>query len=569
MNTSQPRTINTSNALRDWNKLYLFTCESLTLDTVGRVRILFATSIIIAGIESLALASAPYFFSKAVDDFSKNITSQSGFLLVLISIGCLLASKVARELGWLVYYPAETQWTNAVQLRYLAHVLNLPLRQHLNSSTGRLDAILGSGLGALRVMLSGLVTNALPLVFELVSALLIFGAVVSWDLGALLTITILIYFLLLFWAGEIVAKRQAVAIKLAIESQSSSTDMLLNVEGIKANAIENAILGRYDRLIQQVATAFNRFFYSRGILGVSLVAVLIAGFTTITLLALGRFQTNQLTLGQLVLTNSYLLSLFRPLEMTGFSYRQIRQSLVSLQPFLQIFELSAEKKTGIAAIIDSAPTIKFQNVSFHFDEEKILLRNFNGLFEPSQITALKGASGSGKSTIVRLLVRLLSPSSGTITINNTDVADLPLSQLRGVVSVVQQDALILDEGLAFNIALSDRPDTQRLKEIIHRCKLDRVVTRLNGDLNAPVGERGRKLSGGERQRLAIARALYRQPLVLVLDEATSALDAENEAAIFSILQSIKDNLTIILISHNVDHVRMADAVVDLDMHRED
>lgn len=568
MHTSQPLAVNTSNALRDWKKLFIFSYESLRLDTVGRVRILFALSVIIAGTESVSLAASPYFFSTAVDILSKDRSSQTGFLLVLISIGCLLISKVARELGWLVYYPAETQWTNSIQLRYLNHVLHLPLSQHLESSTGRLDAVLGNGLGALRVILSGIVTNALPLLFEITSALLIFGTVVSWDLGAVLTITILVYFALLFWAGEIVAKKQATAIKLAIESQSSSTDILLNVEGIKTNGIESAILSRYDRLIQQVAEAFNRFFYARGTLGISLIAVLITGFSTVTLLALGRFQASQLTLGQLVLTNSYLISLFRPLEITGFNYRQIRQSLVSLQPCLHIFEINTEKKTGVSVAITNAPLVEFQNVSFHFDEKRILLKNFSAKFAPSQITALKGNSGSGKTTIVRLLVGLLSPTSGTITIDKANIADLPLSQLRGIISVVQQDALILDEGLAFNIALDDNVEEKRLQDIIHQCKLDSVVIRLNGDLNAPLGERGRKLSGGERQRLTIARALYRQPLVLVLDEATTALDAENEAAIFSILQSIKDNLSIILISHNAEHVRTADIVVDLDMHGE-
>ncbi|GLU27563.1 ABC transporter ATP-binding protein [Brucella sp. NBRC 12950] len=569
MRTSQPPANDDSNALRDWKRLFIFSYQSLKLDTVGRVRFLFALSIVIAGVESFSLAATPYFFSRAVDVLSKNSVSQTGLILVLISISCLLASKVARELGWLVYYPAETQWTNAIQLRYLDHVLNLPLQQHLESSTGHFDAVLGNGLGALRMILSGIVTNALPLLFELTSALIIFGAVVSWDLGALLTITILVYFALLFWAGEIVAKRQAVAIKLAIDSQSSSTDMLLNAEGIKTNAIERAILERYDRLIHQVAAAFNLFFYARGTLGISLISVLITGFATITFLALGRFQTGQLTLGQLVLTNSYLISLFRPLEITGFNYRQIRQSLVSLQPFMYIFEIDTEQKTGISVAIHKAPLVELQNVSFHFDEKRELLKNLSATFAPSQITALKGASGSGKSTIVRLLVRLLSPTSGTVSINKANIENLPLSQLRSFISVVQQDALILDEGLAFNIALDDKADEKRLNNIIHLCKLDSVVIRLNNDFNAPVGERGRKLSGGERQRLAIARALYREPLVLVLDEATTALDAENEAAIFSILQSIKENLSIILISHNTEHVRMADAVVDLDRLSED
>ncbi len=556
---------NTKGMLREWGDLFQFLRTTLILDTIRRVKLLFALSGIVAALEAIALALAPYFFAEAINKLTENQNSHVGFALVIASITTLLISKLARELNWLVYYPAETAWTNTVQLRFLRHVLNLPLRHHIKNSTGRTDAILGSGLGALRVILSGLMTTALPLFFELTSALILFGLAVSWDLGAILLLTIAAYFFLLFQAGEIVARKQQIAMEVALQSHSSSTDILMNIEGIKANGIEVAILGRYARLIASVAGAFLRFFHARGKLGIGLTAILIFGFSAVTFIALSRFQAGKLSLGQLVLTNGYLLGLFRPLENTGFTYRQARQSLASLRPFFQVFDIPAERATGFPITLATAPTIDFKNVSFGFDDKKPLLKNFNAQFKPSQITAIRGVSGSGKSTIVRLLVRLLDPDSGTININGIDIAKLSLLHLRSIISVVHQETLILDEGLAFNIALSEDIDKIRMNRIISSCRLRPIVARLHGDLDVALGERGRSLSGGERQRLSIARALYRRPFVLILDEATSALDTENEAAIFSILEEIKRDLTIILISHNEKHIQSADASYDLNL----
>ncbi|WP_079212859.1 ABC transporter ATP-binding protein [Brucella pituitosa] len=565
MATIASQNLNAKGLLREWGDLFQFMRTTLILDTTRRVKLLFALSVIVVALEAIALALSPSFFSEAINKLAMNQNSRAGFLLVITSIAVLLISKVAREMSWLVYYPAETDWTNMVQLRFLRHVLNLPLRHHLENPTGRTDAILGTGLGSLRVILSGLMTTALPLFFELTSALILLGIAVSWDLGAILLFTIAAYFVLLFQAGEVVANKQQIAIELAIKSHASSTDMLMNTEGIKTNGIEEAILERYARLINLVAKAFLQFFRARGKLGIGLTTVLIVGFSAVTLIALRRFQAGQLSLGQLVLTNSYLLGLFRPLENTGFTYRQARQSLASLRPFFQVFDIPAERNTGFPMRLEKGPIIDFNNVSFGFDDNKPLLTNFNAQFRPCCITAIRGVSGSGKSTIARLLVRLLEPDGGSININGIDIAKLSLRDLRSFISVVQQETLILDEGLAFNITLSDDIDHIRLNEVIGSCRLHPVVARLGGDLEVALGERGRSLSGGERQRLSIARALYRRPLVLILDEPTSALDAENDAAIFSILEEVKRDLTIILISHNEKHILSADAFYDLNL----
>lgn len=550
-------------ARRDWGRMLRYLRSSFLHDTRPSTRLAILASLLIVVLEAVTLAASPLLFSRAVEHFALDRQSAIALWLLAGSLALLLASKLLQEMVWFLYFPAETEWLNDCQIKFLRHVLSLRFASQVAGSTGRYAAILGEGLSSLRSILSTSVTTLIPIVLEITIIVMTVGVALSLDVAAILAATIGAYVLTLFLAGEAVARRQESAVDIAIESHVSSTDLLMNVELLKVNVAEQAFIAKYAGLITRVADAFRQFFRARGLYGGLLALILVGGFAIISWVVALRYAAGVLNLGQIVLVNSFLLMLFRPLEISSFSYRDLRQSIVSLSPYLDLLDSATEATQGDRIDVPETGSLEFRNVTLTLGTSRRVLSGFSASIRPNSLNVITGPSGSGKSTATRLLVRLLSPTSGQITAGGVDIAALDVRSLRRHVSVVQQDAPILNEGLAFNIALDEEVDSQRIREVIAKCQLTDVVSRLGGDLQAPLGERGRLLSGGERQRVALARALYRMPRVIVLDEATASLDQKNEDSILDLLKSLRSDFTIVMTTHSPRIIGMADHLIEV------
>jgi len=275
----------------------------------------------------------------------------------------------------------------------------------------------------------------------------------------------------------------------------------------------------------------------------------------------------ELTIGDFVLINAFLLQLYIPLGFLGFVYREIRHSLTDMERMFQLLDEEQEivDKHNARPLKNPHGTIEFSHVNFHYDPARPILKDISFTLPAGQKLAIVGASGSGKSTLVRLLFRFYDIQSGSISIDGIDIQDVQQHSLRQSIGVVPQDTVLFNESIYYNIIYGN-PDVDKNAVIAaaKQAHIHQFIEKLPDGYETLVGERGLKLSGGEKQRVAIARTLLKNPQILVFDEATSALDSHSEKAINKALQMISDNKTTLVIAHRLSTIINADMILVLD-----
>jgi ATP-binding cassette subfamily B protein len=268
-----------------------------------------------------------------------------------------------------------------------------------------------------------------------------------------------------------------------------------------------------------------------------------------------------------VLINTMLSMLFRPLDMLGMVYRTIRQGLIDMEAMFRLVDTPAEivDAPGAPALVVEAGEIRFEQVFFGYDVERPILKGVDFTLPAGQTFAIVGPSGAGKSTIARLLFRFYDVGGGRITIDGQDIRTVQQDSLRAAIGIVPQDMVLFNDTIGYNIAYGRADATRDDVEAAARgAAIDGFIASLPKGYDARVGERGLKLSGGEKQRVAIARTLVKDPPILILDEATSALDSRTEAAIQDVLSNIARRRSTIIIAHRLSTIVDADRIIVLD-----
>jgi ATP-binding cassette subfamily B protein len=274
-----------------------------------------------------------------------------------------------------------------------------------------------------------------------------------------------------------------------------------------------------------------------------------------------------MTVGDFVLVNAYVVRLVQPLELLGFAVGDIAQGLAFLQSMLDLF---AEKTEGDhSRAPQSAKSTQgeliFDRVSFSYREERAVIKDVSFSVPAGKTVAVVGVSGSGKSSLIRLLFRLYEPDSGRILLDGAPIKDLSLSAVRQAIAVVPQDTVLFHDTIANNIGFGRAGSTQpEIQEAARIANLHDFILSMPEGYDTPVGERGLKLSGGERQRVAIARAALKRPRIFVFDEATSSLDTQTERDILHNLLDVSARSTTLVIAHRLSTVVHADEILVLD-----
>jgi ATP-binding cassette subfamily B protein len=274
--------------------------------------------------------------------------------------------------------------------------------------------------------------------------------------------------------------------------------------------------------------------------------------------------------GDLVFVNTYLMQLFRPLDLLGWVYRTIRQGLVDMAEMFRLMDtdVEVEDAPGAPALIVREPSIVFDNVIFGYEPERTILNGLSFEVPAGSTIAIVGPSGAGKSTIARLLFRFYDPQGGRILIDGQDIAGARQDSVRAAIGIVPQDSVLFNDTLAYNIAYgAEDTDAATVEQAARDAALMPLIERLPDRFETMVGERGLKLSGGEKQRVAIARTLVKNPPILLLDEATSALDTRTEQEILATLKRLEEGRTTIAIAHRLSTIADADRILVLDQGR--
>lgn len=487
---------------------------------------------------------------------------------MLLIYGLLrLTSSVFSELRDALFAKVIFRTVRRIATTIFNHLHSLSLRFHLQRQTGGISRDIERGSRGIGFLLNFMIFNILPTLVEI--GLVCIILLLNYDsiFALIITGTILIYIVYTLLVTEWRMRFRRAMNDMDSEANNQAIDSLLNYETVKYFNNEAFEVNRYDRKLARWEKSAIRNQVSLSVLNVGQGIIIAVGLTALMLLAGQGVVDGELTIGDLVLINAYLLQLYLPLGFLGFVYREIRHSLADMERMFSLLEQQQETAdTSTASPLNvSQGKIRFEQVDFYYESQRPILHQINFVIESGQKLALVGASGSGKSTVVRLLYRFYDPQQGRIFIDDQDIRSLTQHSLRQAIGIVPQDTVLFNDSIYNNIAYGQTDaDYDAIIAAAKQAHIHEFIRHLPDGYNTLVGERGLKLSGGEKQRVAIARTLLKNPEIIVFDEATSALDSHAEKAIGQELLSISANKTTLVIAHRLSTVIDADMILVLE-----
>ena len=453
-------------------------------------------------------------------------------------------------------------------LETFEHIHRLSMRYHITRKTGGLSRIIERGVKGVEFLLRYLVFSTGPLVLEL----FLIGAAVFWKLQdwryvGIILATIAVYVLFTFTITEWRVKLRRKMNEQDTDANQKAIDSLLNFETVKYFGAAGREAARYDEAMAGYEAAALKTSYSLAFLNFGQAVLITAGLVAVMLLAAIGVQAGELTVGDFVLVNAYMIQITMPLNFLGTVYREIRQALVDMRQMFDLLDEPPEVQDSQNAsrLRITKGRVQFEAVSFSYDPERPILEDVKIDIPAGQTIAIVGPSGSGKSTIGRLLFRFYDVTGGAVVIDGQDLRDVTQDSLHQAIGVVPQDTVLFNDTIYYNIAYGLANATRdEVIEAAMDAQIHEFIMSLPNTYDTLVGERGLKLSGGEKQRVGIARTLLKDPPILLLDEATSALDSETEHEIQEALERAAQGRTVITIAHRLSTVQNADRILVLE-----
>ena len=444
---------------------------------------------------------------------------------------------------------------------------SLSLRFHLDRRTGAVAKIIERGTKSIDTMLYFLLFNIAPTVLELAAVSVFFYFAFGWQLVVATWIMVASYITFTRAVTDWRAKLREQMNDMDTGTAAKAVDSLLNYETVKYFNAEDRETARYAGAARSYANAAVKSENSLAWLNIGqsfITNAMMAGAMGFVVWgwAQGRFTT-----GDVVLVNTWLSQLFRPLDLLGMVYRTIRQGLIDMAAMFALVDTKAEvvDVPGAPPLFVGAGEVRFEGVRFGYEPSREILHGIDFSVPAGKTLAVVGPSGAGKSTLARLLFRFYDTTGGRILVDGQDIAKVQQATLRAAIGIVPQDTVLFNDTIGYNIAYGRDGATQGDVETAARgAAIHGFIASTPDQYATKVGERGLKLSGGEKQRVAIARTLLKNPPILILDEATSALDSRTEAEIQATLKAIAERRTTIVIAHRLSTIVDADEIVVLE-----
>ncbi|WP_281983062.1 ABCB family ABC transporter ATP-binding protein/permease [Thalassorhabdomicrobium marinisediminis] len=534
-----------------------------------RYRVVAALTVLV--LAKLIAVGTPVLYKGAVDALAGE---GSATMLAVGAIGLTVAYGAARllnvgfqQLRDVIFARVGQRALRALALETFTHIHRLSLRYHITRQTGGLSRIIERGVKGVEFLLRFLLFSIGPLVLELLMiSVVLFFLFDVWYL-AVVVATIALYIWFTFAVTEWRVKIRKQMNDQDTDANQKAIDSLLNFETVKYFGAAGREAARYDAAMAGYETAALKTSYSLGFLNFGQSLLITGGLVTVMVMAAMGVQDGTLTVGDFVMVNAYMIQITMPLNFLGTVYREIRQALVDMGEMFDLLEQPAEvqDKPGADVLKVQGGFVEFDDVSFGYDAARPILKGVDLAVPAGQTVAIVGSSGSGKSTIGRLLFRFYDVNGGAIRIDGQDVRDVTQDSLHANIGVVPQDTVLFNDTIRYNIAYGrEGASFDEIAAAARAAKIHDFIESLPDGYETTVGERGLKLSGGEKQRVGIARTLLKNPPILILDEATSALDTETEQEIQTELKAMGRGRTVITIAHRLSTIADADRIVVLE-----
>ena len=532
-------------------------------------RVLLALACLIAA--KLSNVAVPIVFKSLIDGIGAETLPVVLPVALLVLYGLLRAgNSLFAELREIVFARVTQRAVRRVALEVFRHLHDLSLRFHLERQTGGVARDIDRGTRAITSLISYTLYSILPTLVEI--SLVLSVLFVKYDIGF---VVITVLSLAAYIAYTVTVSNRRMVIRRQVNETDSvantqAIDSLINYETVKYFNNEDFEARRYDSNLQKWEDATTRSQISLSLLNIGQQAIIAIGVTAMMWRASAGVLSGQLTIGDLVLVNAFLIQLYMPLNFLGVVYREIRQSLTDIERMFKLLSTHREvvDAPGAIDLPHGDVEIRFEHVDFAYDDKRPILFDVNFVIPTGKTVAVVGKSGAGKSTLARLLYRFYDVTGGAIRINQHDLRDLRQASVRAAIGIVPQDTVLFNESIYYNIHYG-RPEAthDEVLAAAQAAQLTEFATLLPEGLATVVGERGLKLSGGEKQRVAIARALLKNPALLIFDEATSALDSKTEKAIQSSLDQATRGRTTLIIAHRLSTIMNADQILVMDAGR--
>ena len=519
----------------------------------------------------LASVGLPFILKNVVDQLN-NANNANPVLVVPLAL--LLAYGLVRfanvlfgEVRDTIFGRVTERAMRRVGYRVFTHLHSLDLAYHLNRRTGGVSRDIERGVTGISFIMRFMVFNIVPTFLEIIMVVGLLLWNYSYGFALIVLVSVIAYVLFSFYATE---KRTAFIREMnAAESKSStrSVDSLLNYETVKYFNNEAYEAEHYDKGLEQWEFAKRRNRLSLFVLNGGQSFIIAAAITAAMIMAATQVTGGQMTIGDFVLINALMMQVFLPLNFLGFVYREMKGSMANIDAMFSLLNIkpAVQDADKAEALKIGKGQIEFRDVGFSYQEEREILKGVDFSIAAKQKVAIVGSSGSGKSTIMKLLFRFYDVKQGSVLVDGQDIRSVTQQSLRKEIAVVPQDTVLFNASIFENIRYGDVSATDdQVWDAIRMSYLEEFIEQLPKGADTIVGERGLKLSGGERQRVAIARAILKNPSIMIFDEATSSLDSHSEQRILQAMTRIQSQYTSVVIAHRLSTIVDADQILVLD-----
>jgi ATP-binding cassette subfamily B protein len=548
--------------------------QILVSPDMARWRFRMGVALAITLVAKLFAVTSPMAFGEGINAITRSLTgaeASAGPAGVSAAIGFVLLYGVLRfaaagvpQLRDAIFAPVSQDAQRITAVQGFAHVQSLSLGYHQTKRTGAVNRLIDRGANAIDFLLRFLVFNILPALVELVLAATLVAIFYGWIFSVVMVVAVLAYALVTWAMTEWRVKLRRVMNEADNEVNARSVDVMANFETVKAFAAEQRETDRFNEAKSQYADAASKSQQSLAALNAAQAAIMNGGLLAVALIGVWMAFNGQLEPGGIAALTLMLMQVYQPLNILGWAYREIKQASVDLERLFQTLNLrpEVEDKPDAPELAVKGGSVRFDHVSFAHDGRARSVDEVSFEIPAGAFVGLAGPSGAGKSTLLRLLFRFYDPDAGQVLIDGQDIAGVTQSSLRQNLGLVPQEVVLFNDTLRRNI-LYGRPeaDEAALWDAVERARLKDFVEQLPDGLETRVGERGLKLSGGEKQRVGVARAILKDPPILILDEATSALDSQTESEVQAALAEAARGRTTIAVAHRLSTIARADLIL--------